>query len=73
MNIDKMNKIQNEELETFFSEYEAFIEQIEEEKKAEEKRLFGTLITNPRLNVCKWVEEYFNSPSVQRVCLMNAV
>lgn len=68
MNIDKMNKIQNEELEAFFSEYKVFIEQIEEEK-----RLFGTLITNPRLNVCKWVEEYFNSPTVQRVCLMNAV
>ena len=48
MNIDKMNKIQNEELEVFFSEYKVFIEQIEEEKKAEEKRLFGALITNPR-------------------------
>ncbi len=67
MNIDKMNKIQNEELEAFFSEYN---KQIEEEKKAEEKRLFGTLITNPRLNVCKWVEEYFNSPNVQKTCMM---
>ncbi len=62
MNIDKMNKIQNEELEAFFSEYNKQIE--------EEKRLFGTLITNPRLNVCKWVEEYFNSPNVQKTCMM---
>lgn len=30
MNIDKMNKIQNEDLEAFFSECKVFIEQIKE-------------------------------------------